>query len=338
MGVPGHDERDFAFAKKYGLPIVPGDRRRRPAVLDRRLAGLVRGARPLREFRRLRRPRLRGRRPTRSRATSRRRASAASRSSGACATGASPASATGAARSRSSIARPAATCRCRTTSCRCGCPRTSCRTAPATRSAKSQAFLDVPLPEVRRRRAARDRHDGHLRGLVLVLLPLRLGGQRRGDGGRAREVLDAGRPVHRRHRARDPAPAVFALLDARHARLRADGRRRAVPAPADAGHGPERDLVPQARVGAHRLLQSRGSRGVRARARRARGVLQVRRPAGRVRRHRHDVEVAQERRRSAGAGGPLRRRHGAALHDVERAARAHASSGRTRAWRARSAS
>ena len=23
MGVPGHDERDFAFAKKYGLPIVP---------------------------------------------------------------------------------------------------------------------------------------------------------------------------------------------------------------------------------------------------------------------------------------------------------------------------
>src|SRR5258706_9402869 len=23
MGVPGHDERDFAFAKKYGLPIQP---------------------------------------------------------------------------------------------------------------------------------------------------------------------------------------------------------------------------------------------------------------------------------------------------------------------------
>ena len=22
MGVPAHDERDFAFAKKYGLPIV----------------------------------------------------------------------------------------------------------------------------------------------------------------------------------------------------------------------------------------------------------------------------------------------------------------------------
>ena len=39
--------------------------------------------------------------------------------------------------------------------------------------------------------------------------------QRRSDGRRARELLAAGRPVHRRHRARDPAPAVFAVLDAR---------------------------------------------------------------------------------------------------------------------------
>jgi hypothetical protein len=38
--------------------------------------------------------------------------------------------------------------------------------------------------------------------------------QRDGDGRRARAILAAGRPVHRRHRARDPAPALFALLDA----------------------------------------------------------------------------------------------------------------------------
>ena len=43
MGVPAHDERDFAFAKKYGLPIkqviaVDGE-----DVLDRRLAAVVRG-------------------------------------------------------------------------------------------------------------------------------------------------------------------------------------------------------------------------------------------------------------------------------------------------------
>ena len=36
----------------------------------------------------------------------------------------------------------------------------------------------------------------------------------------ARRLLAAGRPVHRRHRARDPAPAVFALLDPGDARHR----------------------------------------------------------------------------------------------------------------------
>ena len=42
MGVPAHDERDFAFAKKYGIADHPGDRRRRRAFLVRPLAGLVR--------------------------------------------------------------------------------------------------------------------------------------------------------------------------------------------------------------------------------------------------------------------------------------------------------
>ena len=41
------------------------------------------------------------------------------------------------------------------------------------------------------------------------------------DGGRARALLAAGRPVHRRHRARHSAPALLALLDQGHARPRA---------------------------------------------------------------------------------------------------------------------
>jgi hypothetical protein len=85
-------------------------------------------------------------------------------------------------------------------------------------AAREDAFLlRDELPEVRRRREARHGHDGHLRRFVLVLHALREP-RCRHDGGRAREVLDADGPVHRRHRARDPAPPLRALLDQGDAR------------------------------------------------------------------------------------------------------------------------
>jgi hypothetical protein len=54
------------------------------------------------------------------------------------------------------------------------------------------------------------------------------------------------RPVHRRHRARHPAPAVLALLHQADARCRPDRRfGRTVRQSADAGHGRRPDLLPR---------------------------------------------------------------------------------------------
>ena len=56
------------------------------------------------------------------------------------------------------------------------------------------------------------------------------------------EPLAAGRPVYRRHRARDPASAVFALLHARDEEMRPSRSRRAVRRPVHPGDGRPRDL------------------------------------------------------------------------------------------------
>ena len=102
---------------------------------------------------------------------------------------------------------------------------------------------EVPL--VRQAGEARNRHHGHVRRLVVVFRALLLPRPGQGHGRRARQLLDAGRPVHRRHRARHPAPAVLALLPARDARRdRPDAeRRRAVHQSAHAGHGARRVLL-----------------------------------------------------------------------------------------------
>ncbi len=75
----------------------------------------------------------------------------------------------------------------------------------------------VDVPAVRRQGDARNRHDGHVRGLIVVLRALHRPVERdRADDPRCRRPHAAGRPVHRRRRARDPAPALFALLHPRH--------------------------------------------------------------------------------------------------------------------------
>ena len=109
-----------------------------------------------------------------------------------------------------------------------------CR-VPADGRVPARATRGVPqraVPGVREARQARDRHDGHVRGLGVVLPPIREPGlRRRSVRARFRPAVGAGGSVHRRRRARRDAPPLRPLLregDARHGHA---GVRRAVPAP-----------------------------------------------------------------------------------------------------------
>ncbi len=79
------------------------------------------------------------------------------------------------------------------------------------------------VPDLRWSGAPRDRHDGHVHRLVLVLLPLLRRPQRhRAVRFPQDRLLVPDRPVHRRRRARHPAPDLLALLDEDDARPGAD--------------------------------------------------------------------------------------------------------------------
>ncbi len=119
-----------------------------------------------------------------------------------------------------------------------------CRVRQAGQSARAPSNLEARhLPAMRRAGTARNRHARHFHRFELVLRPFHLAA--RGNGAlrsRGARLLDAGRPVYRRHRARDPAPALFALLDPRHARGADDQPRRTVRRAVHPGHGLPRDL------------------------------------------------------------------------------------------------
>ena len=142
---------------------------------------------------------------------------------------------------------------------------------------------------------------------------------RRRDGRRAQRVLDADGPVHRRHRARDPAPALRALLDQGDARLGHGRVRRAVHAPADAGHGARTTLSSAATTRAASTTSRPPTSTI------VRDDAGPRSPAARSKADGQPVEYGglgtmsksqAERRRSAGHDRPLRRRRRAAVRDV----------------------
>ena len=171
-------------------------------------------------------------------------AAAAARSTSGCATGCCPAALLGRADPDRALPRPAARSRCPRTSCRCELPDAAGRGPEAQgrlAAGGGDRLGQRRLPAVRRTGHARHRHDGHLRGLVVVLPALLLAAAtptalRRRGGAR----LDAGRAVRRRRRARDPAPALQPVLHQGAARHGDDRLRRAVHRAAEPGPGDQR--------------------------------------------------------------------------------------------------
>ena len=191
------------------------------------------------------------------------------------------------------------------------------RGLPAARplaAGRRRGLGDDHLPALRRPGAPRDRHDGHLRGLQLVLPALLRRPQRHGAVGPAGAgVLDAGGHVHRRGRARDPAPALQPLLRQGAGRHGSARRPGAVPDVVHAGDDPRRRRQQDVQLeGQRRGAQpDRGAlrgrrrpllRAVHGPARAGRGMVGHRRP-GRAQVPHPPVAARRRPRRGGGPDG-----------------------------------
>ena len=233
MAVPAHDERDFAFARKFGLPIrrvvaAPGTAADAPMddayVAHAADEGWSTAAGST------------GCRPTRAaRPSSPGWPSRARRAQGhlpAARLAGQPPALLGHADpghllpDRRHRPRPA------TRTCRSACPRPSTtRAAATTRSTTTRPSCTSTCPRCGGPRRARDRHDGHVHRLVVVLVPLPVA-RTSADGPVDRELTDRWTPVDQYTGGAEHAVMHLlyaAVLHQGDARLRPRRRARAVP-------------------------------------------------------------------------------------------------------------
>ena len=152
---------------------------------------------------------------------------------------------------------------CPSPNCPCCCPNSTTSSPrgkpepPLGKATRLGALLRALPP--------RDQHHAPVGRLVLVLPPLPRPEERRSSLGPGEgEVLDAGRPLRRRRRARRAAPALQPVLAQGAVRPRPRQHDRAVPEAGQPGDDPGRD-------GVHRLTRTPRELGLGRRCRGARG-------------------------------------------------------------------